>query len=168
MGIYGNVAGGFGMPKTFVIIDENENEITGVVVGEEVKFTATDKQVADGYVYAGESGISTGSREFLAYRTTQSNYLVLPGESFSILLDKNDKWNYTKFHCIIAKFNTTIDDSVYTDRIAIGDNVYAVNSTEPLATITKNADTKSIDLNITNNTDDLYIIYYTTYKEEEL
>ena len=167
-GILGNSVGAFGFPKTYVLTDENGTEFTATYVESETIFTATDSQVAEGFIYAGDSGVSTGTREFLAYRTVAASCGILPGESFSIPLEKYDQYNYTKFQCIIAKYNTTSSNSVEADRIAIGDNVYAVNSTEVLANITKNTDTKSIDLNIVNDTDDFYIIHYFTYKEETL
>jgi gas vesicle protein len=60
--IYGNVVGGIiGYGKTFVLTDESGNELTGVIVDEEVIFTANDEDVRQGKVYAGDSGVSTGT-----------------------------------------------------------------------------------------------------------
>lgn len=61
MGIYGNAAGGFCMPKTFVVIDENNNELTGVVVDEEVVFTATVADIAYGKTAAITEGVVVGT-----------------------------------------------------------------------------------------------------------
>lgn len=60
-GLYGNAAGGFGMPKTFVLVDENGNEIIGVVVGEKVVFTATAADIVSGKTAATEEGVVTGT-----------------------------------------------------------------------------------------------------------
>lgn len=62
--IYGNVVGcGSGFGKTFLLEDENGVQLTGVVVEEEVIFTATDADVLKGKVYAGDNGVSTGTLE---------------------------------------------------------------------------------------------------------
>ena len=73
---------------------------------------------------------------------------------------------YTKLQCLISKFNTSVDDSVAVDKVVIGDNVYAVNSTIPLAAVTKDAATKSIKLNIKNESSVDYVLRYFTYREE--
>ena len=62
-GILGNVAGGFGMPKTFVLIDENNNEITGVVTEDIVVFTAKAADIKAGKTAAIEEGIVVGTHE---------------------------------------------------------------------------------------------------------
>ena len=62
-GILGNAAGGFGMPKTFVVIDDNNNELTGVVTDEVVVFTATVADITAGKTAAIAEGIVTGTRE---------------------------------------------------------------------------------------------------------
>lgn len=164
--IVGNSVGGASPLKTLILEDPSGLEITGVVTESEQVLTAVASQdIREGKVAITSDGIVTGSKRIPAYETTQSNYCVLPGASFSIPLEDYDKYDYTKFQCMIAKYNTSPSDSVTVDRVVINNNVYAVNSSTVLSSVTKNKDTKSIDLNINNNTDDTYIIYYVTYKE---
>lgn len=59
--ICGNFVGGTIPLKTLKLVDENNNEILGVVVDEEVVFTATDSDVLKGKVYAGDNGVSVGT-----------------------------------------------------------------------------------------------------------
>ena len=59
--IYGNTVGGGYSLKTIKIVDENNNEYIGVIVDEEVIFTATDSDVLEGKVYAGDNGVSIGT-----------------------------------------------------------------------------------------------------------
>ena len=59
--IIGNMVGGTAPIKTIKIVDEENNEISGVVVDQEVIFTATDSDVLEGKVYAGDNGVSTGT-----------------------------------------------------------------------------------------------------------
>ena len=61
--INGNMVGGTAPIKTLKIVDEYNNEILGVVVGQEVVFTATDEDVLKGKVYAGDNGVSVGTHE---------------------------------------------------------------------------------------------------------
>lgn len=164
--IYGNATGGFGFPKTYILTDEDGNEFTGVYVDKETIFDATDNDVRENLVYAGKDGKSVGTKVIPGYQTTKASKLIRPDESYSIPLSHLDKYDYTKFQCVIAKFNTSFADSVSVNKVALEDNIFDVNSTEVLSQITKNADTKSIDFNIINNTEDTYVIHYFTYKEE--
>lgn len=168
MGVHGNATGGFGMPKTLVFVDENENELTtGVIVGEEAVFTAGLNDIRAGKIAANAEGVVTGTKDIPGARCRQASYGILPGESVTIPLSSYDLYDYTKFQCIIADFNTTLQDSVSTNKVAINDYVYEVNSTEAISQITKNIGTKSIDLNIANNSETDLIVHYFVFKEEE-
>ena len=170
MAIYGNVVGGSGgaLGKTLILEDPSGIELVGVVTESEQVLDAGPKDIMLGKTACTSNGITVGEREFLAYRTIQSDQLIFPGEKFLIPLSHNDQYDYTKFQCIISKFNTTFSDSLYTDKIAINDCVIGVNSTEILSYITKDSDNQSIDLGIINDTEDLYVIHFFTYKEEQL
>ena len=163
--VYGCPSGGFGMPKLIEIADGNGNTFIGAVTDSEVALDATRADVKVGKMFAANEGIQEGE-DTKTYRTTHASCLVLPGESFTIPLDKYDIYNYTKFQAMIAEFNTTQIDSISVNKIVLNDKVYNTNSTVKLSDITKNSSTKSVDLNITNSTDKAYVIHYNTYKEE--
>lgn len=60
--IYGDLVGGIvGYGKTFVLVDENNNELTGVVVDELTLLTATAEDITQGKTAAVDSGIVTGT-----------------------------------------------------------------------------------------------------------
>ena len=62
--ISGNMVGSYSqMGKTFILVDENGNEVTGIVVDQETVFTATDADVIKGKVYASNDGVSVGTLE---------------------------------------------------------------------------------------------------------
>ena len=62
--IIGNMVGSYSsMGKTMIIVDENGNELVGVVVDSEVIFTAVDTDVRKGKVYASDEGVSVGTLE---------------------------------------------------------------------------------------------------------
>ena len=61
--IFGNMIGGTAPLKTVTIVDEEGNELVGVITGSEVIFTAVDSDVRKGKVYASDNGISTGTLE---------------------------------------------------------------------------------------------------------
>ena len=149
--IFGNPSGGFGYPKTFILLDENGNELTGIVVDSKTIFDATTNDVREGKVFASDNGVETGTKNIPGYRTTKGSRFILPDMSYSIPLSDYNMYDYTQLQCIIAKKNTTLDDSVETDKIVINDNIYMVNSEISLSQITKNIDTKTIELNIINN-----------------
>jgi hypothetical protein len=166
--ISGNMVGSYSqLGRTLTIVDENGEELIGVIVDQETKFTATDNDVREGMTYASDSGVSTGTKDIPIYRTTAGFCGIASGKSFSIRLNTYDNYDYTKLQCIITKFNTNHLDSVSAEKVVINDAVYQVGSTEKIASVTKNSETKSIDLNITNNTNSNYYIRFFTYREEE-
>lgn len=163
-GLYGNAVMAPVALKTVIIEDADGNEMTGVVTGEEVVFTATDKQVADGFVYAGDNGVSTGSREFLSYRTTRGYKLVDIGDIYTIQLSDNDQYQYTQLQCLISPLSNP-----HMVTMSVLDNgVYSVSDGSKLSDVTIDISTKSINLNISNTSNEPYVIYYFTYRQEEL
>lgn len=165
--ISGNMVGSYSqMGKTFILVDEDGNEITGVCVDNPVVFTAGDNDVREGMVYASDDGVSTGTKNIPAYRTTRGYQAIPPKSKFSIPLAKYNTYDYTQLQCMIAPLNTTINDSYAVNKIVINNGVYNVESTDKVSDVTKNADTLSIDLNIVNNDSKVNFIYYFTYKEE--
>lgn len=162
--IYGNIVGGNNtLGKSVIIACEDGTELVGVVVDKETVMTATPNDVRAGCVCATEDGIITGTKDIPAYRTTKGSKLIMAGQDFSIPLSLYDKYDYTKLQCIIAEY----DNRVKSDRVVIDDIVYPVNSAEQISVVTKNSETKAIDLNITNDSDKNYVIHYFTYREEE-
>jgi hypothetical protein len=162
----GNMVGSYSqIGKTFILTDENGMEITGVVTDVEQVFDATAADIKIGKVAATNDGITIGT-DTRTYHTTHGTHLVLPGASFSVPLEKDDKYDYTKFQAMISPFNTTVLDSVAIEKVSLYDAIYAVNSNEKVSDITKNETTKAIDFNLTNNTENIYIIHFNTYKEE--
>ena len=61
--IFGNMIGGTAPLKTVTIVDENGNELVGVITKSEVIFTAVDSDVRKGKVYASDNGVSIGTLE---------------------------------------------------------------------------------------------------------
>ena len=60
--INGNMVGSYSqIGKTLMLVDEDGNEITGVIVDSEVIFTATDSDVRSGKIYASNDGVSVGT-----------------------------------------------------------------------------------------------------------
>lgn len=165
--IYGNPIGGARSPKTFELEYNNGVKVIATVVDKETIFDATENDVRKGKTFASNSGVKVGTKDIPAYRTTQGVAYISPSDKFSILLDEYQQYDYTKLQCMISKFNTTLNDSVAVDRVVIEDSIYSVNSTTSLGYVIKNSETKSIDLNLTNNTNDTYVLRYFTYRKED-
>lgn len=169
MSISGNLVGSYSsLGKTFILVDEEGNEITGVCVDNPVVFTAGDNDVREGMVYAGDYGVRTGTKDIPIYRTHAGIYMIMPGEDFSIKLPNYEQYDYTVFQCMITLMDSTnVYNSVNTSMVVLNDGVYEVSSTNKLADISKNIATQCIDFNIRNDSDDCYIVHYFTYREEE-
>lgn len=164
--IYGNMVGGAGLAQTYILEDDNGNEIVGVVSDEEVVLDATENDVREGKTFASDLGVKTGEKEIPAYHTTEGVEFVPIGSDFEIVIQTANRYDFTKLQAIICAFNTSLSDSVFTDKVSINGEVYGVGSTESLATVTVDHDRKAIKLGITNNGTVPYVIRYFTYKEE--
>ena len=151
---------------TYILVDEDGNEVVGVMVDAETVFDATANDIRAGKTAATEDGVTTGEKDIPAYHTTEGFVAVPVGSKFSIYIATAERYDFTKLQAIICPFNTTVADSVAAEKVSIDRNVYQVNSTDVLATVSINPETKTIDLGIENNGDTPYIIRYFTYKEE--
>lgn len=166
MSIYGNVVGGTSPLKTVIIKDESGNEYIGVVTESEVMLTAVaSEDIRKGKVAVTDSGIVTGSAVIPNYETCAGQKIIRSGNKFSITLTVDDMYDYTELQCIICPFNSSINDSVAAERVVIDGNIYDARSTEIIATVTKNSESKTIDFNLTNTSDIPYIVRFFTYKE---
>ena len=168
MSINGNMVGCYSpIGKTFIIEDDNGNEITGVCVDQQIVFDATAADVRIGKIFASDDGIMQGENT-ITYRTSEGSEYILPGADFCVSdLGVYNEYNYTKLQCIITKYSSNKDERMSAEKIVLNDSVYNVGSSIAISTVTKNVEKKSIDLNITNETDDIYIIYFFTYAQEE-
>ena len=168
--IVGNIIGGGGnsIPKTYILKTEDGREIPAVLTEEEVDITATANDIRLGKIAVTENGVITGEKNIPSYETRQGVKAVPNGSALTITgLALNDNYDYTKLQTIICAFNTNSADSVAAKMVSIEDSVYNVQSTEALSTITKNHDSKTIELGITNDTGSPLIIRYFTFKEVE-
>ena len=165
--IVGNSVGGASPLKTLILEDPSGLEITGVVTENEQVFNATPNDVRTGCVCVTGDGVITGTKDIPAYRTRRGYQIIEDGSNFTVNLPKYDAYDYTQLQCMIAPFNTTVEDSVLVDKIVLNDSVFTIGSTESVSNIIKNAETQSIDFGITNNSGKSYIIFFFTYKEEQ-
>lgn len=166
MSIVGNMAGCYSpLGKTVVIVDQEGNELTGVVTEQKQIFTATDNDVREGLTYASDDGVSTGTKVIPAYHTTEAVKYIPVGDDVIIYLPNLEKYDYTKLQIIICEYNTSSSDSVLAIKTVILDKVYNVNSTEAISDVVKDSVNKTINLGITNDTDKPFVVRYITYKE---
>lgn len=164
--IYGNAIITRKEPQTYIFEDKSGNQITGVYVEKETVFTATDNDVREGMVYAGDIGISTGTKDIPAYHTTEGVTVVPVGRAFDIYIATAERYDFTKMQAIICPFNGTPDKSVAAEKVVINSSVYAVGSTDEIAVVTVDHDSKKIKLGITNDGTTPFVIRYFTCKEE--
>ena len=164
--IYGNTvggSGGSGIGKTFILQDEDGNELVGVVVDQNTIFDATANDIRAGKVAATMEGVTTGEKDIPAYNTSEGYKLIPVGSTVKITNLKNCE--YTKLQVLLCKLNTQASDSVATEKVSIDGKVYAVNSTDAISTVTVEAANNAINLGITNDGEKPLIIRYFTYKE---
>ena len=164
--ISGNMVGSYSqIGKTFILVDDEGNEITGVCVDNPVVFTANaTEDIRQGKVAATDEGVVIGSKVIPAYTVWTGKKLIKSGSEFAITLSSQNGYDYTEIQCIICPFNTSINDSVITEWVVIGDNIYTTASADAVSTLTKNSENKTIVFNMTNSSNLNYIIRYYVYK----
>lgn len=148
---------------TYILVTENGQEIPAVVVEEETVFTATANDIRAGTVAATAEGVTEGTREIPPYNTSEGYKVITAGSAVAITNLYNCE--YTKLQVLICAFNSSIDNSVATEKVSIDGKVYAVGDTTVLATVTVDAENKKINLGITNEGSTPLIVRYFTYKE---
>lgn len=162
--IYGNVSGGFGMPKTIELTDENGYTVVGAVTGSKVVLTAKPSDVKIGKIAATDEGITEGT-DTKTYRTTAGVVAIPPNAEFKVVLKEYNMYDYTKFQAMIMPWNTSYEDSVAVDKCIIADKVYNAGSTTVIASISKNNTNKTVEFGISNGATPA-VIRYMLYKEE--
>ena len=162
--IYGNCVGGIGLERTYILVDEKGNEVAATLVDNETSFDATANDIRQGKVAATNSGVTVGTKEIPAYHTMEGAKVITAGKPFVVTLQR---YNYTKLQVLICAYNTSLANSVATEKVSINGKVYAVNSTSEIATVTIDDENKQISLGIVNEGSSPCIMRYFTYKEEQ-
>lgn len=145
--ISGNMVGSYSqMGKTFILQDENGNEITGVIVDQETIFTAGDNDVREGSVYASDGGVSTGTKKIPSYHTEFGNRVIMAGNEITI---KTSEYNYSNLLVTIMTYNTSMSQSTSSTYISINNGMYAVGSSEKVSDITIDEVNEQINLGLT-------------------
>lgn len=151
--------------NTYLLVDDNGKEVPAVWVESDVVFDATEDDIREGKAAVSEKGFVIGTKVIPGYLAHQGVKIVRPNDRFEIQISQSDQYDYTLLECLICNFNTKLSDSVATDKVVINDVVYNVQSITPLFSVTKNHETQIIDLGFINETDEIQILRYFTYKE---
>lgn len=147
MSITGNFVGSYSqMGKTFILVDEDGNEMTGVVVDQETVFTAGDNDVREGMVYASDSGVSTGTKDIPPYYANYGAKFVLANKEATIYIPKHD---YNNLLITISTYNTSIEQSVELVYVSIENGMYTVSNKEKVSDISIDTATQYIKLGVT-------------------
>lgn len=152
------------IPKSYIFVDENGNEIPGVLVDQETTFDATENDVREGKTFISDRGARVGEKFIPSYVTHEGYAFVMPNSQF-IIKNLEHLYSFTKLQVLICPYATSISNSVATEKVAINTDVYAVNSAKSIAKVTLDSKNQWINLNITNNSGRRYLIRYFTYKE---
>lgn len=163
--IIGNVVGGSPLVKSYILETEDGKEIPAVLTAQEVVFDATPNDIREGKVAATGDGVTIGEKVIPSWHTTEAARFIPAGSEFTIPLAPLDKYDYTKLQVIICDYNTSLSNSVLSRKVAILDKVYNVGSMDVIANVIKDANTKSINLGLTNDSGRPCVIRYITYKE---
>lgn len=147
---------------TYILVDEEGNEIPAVFVENETRFDATANDIRIGKLAVTDSGVTEGTKEIPSYVTDEGLRVVPKNSAFTIT---HDHYDFTKLQAIICAYNTSITDSVATKKVVIEGNVYDPNSTVSLSEVMKEADNVRINFGIVNDLDSDCIIRYFMYKE---
>lgn len=159
--ILGNATGGFGFPRTYVITDSNGNELMATYVESKTIFTATDNDVREGSVYAGDSGVSTGSKIIPVYYARCGKQIALANSEAVISVPEYD---YDNLIVAISTYNTNSTQSVVTTYISVDNAMYVAGSDTKVSDMIVDSENEQINLGIILN--EKSVIRYFVIKEE--
>lgn len=148
--------------ETYILVDENGNEIPAVLTAEEVDLTATANDIRLGSIAVTDDGVIEGTKDIPTYHTVEGHRVIPNGSPFRIM---HTNYDYTKLQAIICMFNTSMTDSVAAKKVVIYDGVYNVDSTELLTNVAKDPQNEWVDFGITNESGGICILRYFMYKE---
>lgn len=162
--IYGNRVGGTTPEKTYIITNEKGDvELKAVVVDEITAFDAKCEDVTAGKTVVSDSGVIVGTNDYPRCRDLSGVHEVYSNVDVVLLLDRPedyDMWDYSYLQGYISTKDNPYkvlmliaDDAIYQDGVKI-------------ANVEKDEINKTIRFNITNNSDDIYLLYYFICKEE--
>ena len=149
---------------TYILEDEYGTVIPGVYVESKQVFDATSNDIRIGTTAATDTGVTTGEKEIPSFIVSEGSAIIPNGSAYRITFF-NEMYDFTKLQAIICTFSGSINGSVSANKIAINDGVYEVNSSELIATVTKNKTNKTIEFGITNDSGSICILRFFTYKE---
>ena len=148
---------------TYIIVDENGNEVPAVLTEEEVVLTATAAHdIRIGTTAVTDEGVVTGEKEIPSYYISVGYKIITNGSKFVVSIPD---YEYTKLQAIFCPYNVSITKSVVAEKVAIENNVYPVRSAISEAVIVKDTSGSRIDFGITNTSGSAYVIRYFSYKE---
>ena len=148
----------------YMIVTEDGEEFAQLTTQEAIELTATANDIRLGTTAVTEKGVTEGEKDIPEYHTTQATKYIRPNEQFTLtFFDK--QYDYTELQAMTAPFNENLSSSVAVDRVVIEDTVYLPGSTEPISTVTKDDENKSINFGIMNS-DIPSVIRYFMYREE--
>lgn len=147
---------------TYILVDEDGNEIPAVFVENKQVFTATANDIRIGTTAVTESGVTEGTKEIPAYVTDEGLCVIPKNGAFTIT---HKHYDFTKLQAIVCAYNTSNTNSVAAKKIVIEGNVYNPNSTISLAEVVKDFEKGAINFGIVNDLGSICIIRYFMYKE---
>lgn len=149
----------------YILRDSKGNERVGVLVDVETVLDATPNDIRKGVTAVTEKGITVGEKVIPGCLAHEGVKIIRPGKKFEVYLPESNQYDYNLLQCLICDFKTSIDNSVATNKVVVGDDVYEVQSTDSISVVVRNHDAKSIDLGIINETDVPQVLRFFTYKE---
>lgn len=150
---------------TYILVDEDGNEVPAVFVENATEINATANDIRLGTTAVTAEGITPGTKEIPAYYAQEGTKKIPAGDTLKIPMYSN-RCNYTKLQALICTYNTSISDSVATEKVSINNKVYNAGSTVVVAEVTVNAAEQVIDFGITNTSNTPVLIRYFTFTEE--
>lgn len=159
-----NMTGDGGPMQTFILVDEDGHEMQAFLTEEEVELNATPNDIRIGMTAVTDTGVTVGEKEIPGYRTAEGKKIVKSGKALEINM-YSDECEYDKLLVLVCEYNTTLSNSVSTTMVVIDNAIYETGSTVPLAEVTVDLESQSINLGLANNTGKNLVIRYMSIKE---
>ena len=149
---------------TFVLVDADGNEYTAAYLDSDYICTAKEDDIRIGTTAITANGFVTGTKEIPNYIAEKGHVIVPPGQPVNIPVSAS-MCDYTLLQALICDYNTSVNDSVVTDKIVINNTVYSARSNIALSNVDVDVEQHLIKLGLTNDKETPIVVRYVLIKD---
>ena len=148
----------------YTVTVDGVNKAYAQLYGEQkVTLTATENDIRVNKSAITEKGYTDGKKNIPSYQTEIGVKIIQP--NVAVVLQNDNKYDYTKILTTLSVYGTKISDSVQVDKVTVDNVLYVANSTMKLSDLSKDHANRQVNFGIING-EKKAVMRYSIIKEE--